>query len=182
MRLFALFLAAVVTVPAAIAQNSFPALLATGPSDNNRDKLQLFGQFVGTWTFDGTEYHDDGSHPKDKGEIQFHWVLNGSALQDVFLESSRSDNGALLDGTSIRFYDPKIDAWRITWINPQAGVVRTFIGRKSGGDIVMEGSQSDGTPIRWIFSKIESNTFHWHGEKRVGTKWCTYEELDARRK
>ena len=112
-----------------------------------RSKLQLFGKFVGTWTFEGTEYHNDGSHPTDKGEIPFRWVLNGSAVQDVFLENSRSDNRAQLDGTSIRFYDPKIDAWRVTWINPETGVVRALISRKSGEDIVMEVSQSDGPPF-----------------------------------
>ena len=102
--------------------------------------------------------------------------------QDVFLETSRSDSESLLYGSTIRFYDPRIDAWRVTWINPRAGVVRTFIGRKSGGEIVMEGASGDSTPIRWIFSDIKSDSFHWSGEKRTGSTWRIYEELDAHRK
>jgi len=66
-------------------------------------------------------------------------------------------------------------------INPGAGVVRTFIGRKSGTEIVMEGKAGNGTAIRWIFSNIKPDAFHWHGEKLAGTEWRMYEELDAHR-
>lgn len=182
MRLHALILVAAMTVSQAIAQSTFPALLANGPNEKYGDKLQTFGQFVGSWTFNGTEFHEDGSNSTDKGEIHCQWVLQGQALQDVFLETSRSDNDSLLYGTTIRFYDPKIDAWRVTWINPGAEVVRTFIGRKSGAEIVMEGIAGDGTPIRWIFSDIKSDSFHWRGEKHTGATWRIYEELDAHRK
>ena len=182
MRLYTLILIAATSAQPAMAQSAFSALLANGPNAKYSDKLQTFGQFVGSWTFDGVEYHDDGSHSTDKGEIHCRWILDGQAVQDVFLETSRSDNDSLLHGTTIRFYDPKIDAWRVTWINPGAGVVRTFIGRKSGKEIVMEGTAGDGTPIRWIFSDIKSDSFHWRGEKRTGSSWCIYEELDAHRK
>lgn len=182
MRMFALILIAASIVLPSAAQNTFPALLANGPDAKYKDKLQTFGQFVGSWTFNGSEFHDDGSHSTDQGEIHCRWVLKGRAVQDVFLETSRSDNDLLLHGTTIRFYDPNIDAWRVTWINPGAGVVRTFIGRKSGGEIVMEGIAGDSTPIRWIFSDIKSDSFHWRGEKRTGTTWRIYEELDAHRK
>lgn len=182
MRLHRFILVAATTVSLAVAQSTFSALVASGPNPKYSDKLQTFGQFVGSWMFDGTEFHEDGSRSTDKGEIHCRWVLQGQAVQDVFLETSRSDNDSLLYGTTIRFYDPKIDAWRITWINPGAGVVRSFIGRNSGGEIVMEGAADNGTPIRWIFSNIKPDSFHWRGEKRAGSTWRIYEELDAHRK
>ena len=182
MRLYVFILIAAMTIPSAIAQSTFPALLANGPDAKYRAKLQLFGQFAGSWTFEGTEYRDDGSKPRDKGEIHCQWVLEGRAIQDVFLETSRSDHEPLLYGTTIRFYDPKTDAWTVTWINPGAAVVRRFVGRKSGSEIVMEGNAEDGTPIRWVFSDIEPCSFHWSGERRIGTNWRVYEELDAHRK
>jgi hypothetical protein len=182
MRLYALILLAATSVSSAVDQSAFPALLADGPRSRYGDKLKTFGQFVGSWTFDGAEFHDDGSRSTDRGEIHCQWVLQGQAIQDVFLETSRSDSDALLYGTTIRFYDPSIDAWRVTWINPGAGVVRTFIGRKSGTEIVMEGTAGDGTPVRWIFSDVKSDSFHWRGEKRTGSTWRIYEELDAHRK
>ena len=78
--------------------------------------------------------------------------------------------------------DPKTDTWQVTWINPGPGVVRTFTGRQSESQIVIEGKTGDGTPIRWIFSDIRPRSFHWRGEKRTGTNWRIYEELDANRK
>lgn len=182
MRRYSLMLFVLGAVLVAEAQNTFPALLAKAPDVKHVDKLRLFGQFVGDWTFVGTEFHDDGSHPTDKGEIHCQWVLKGQALQDVFLETGRSDNQPLLYGTTIRFYDPRIDAWKVTWVNPGAGVVRTFVGRRAKEDIVMEGSSGDGSPIRWVFSRIKSDSFHWRGEKLAGSNWRVYEELDADRK
>jgi hypothetical protein len=181
-RTILLTIALTILLRAASAQSGFPSLLANGPSSQYREKLELFGQFVGSWTFEGVEYHDDGSHPTDVGEIHCQWVLQGRAVQDVFLETKRSDNDSLLYGSTIRFFDPKIDAWRITWINPAASVVRTFIGRKVGTEIVMEGASEDGTPLHWIFSQITAKSFHWRGEKQTQSGWRIYEELTAHRK
>lgn len=183
MRFYLSILAIAMAVPPAIAQSAaFPGLVANGPEPKYLNKLQLFGQFVGSWTFEGTEYHDDGTRSTDKGEIHCQWVLGGQAVQDVFLETSRSDKDPLLYGTTVRFYDPKTDTWQVTWINPGAGVVRTFTGRQAESEIVMEGKMGDGTPVRWIFSDIHPGSFHWRGEKRTRTKWRIYEELYARRK
>ena len=59
-------------------------------------------------------------------------------------------------GTTIRVYDPKIDAWRATWIDPCAGYRAELIGRgaRKRAEIFQEGTGSDGTHLRWIFSDI----------------------------
>jgi len=100
------------------AQTTFPALLADGPAAQYREKLMLFGQFVGNWEFQGVEYHADGSRVTDRGEIDFGWVLEGRAVQDVWIERERSDGKTKTYGTTLRAYDPKMDAWRIVWIDP----------------------------------------------------------------
>ncbi|OLE91676.1 MAG: hypothetical protein AUF79_03040 [Crenarchaeota archaeon 13_1_20CM_2_51_8] len=33
-------------------------------------------------------------------------------------------------GTTVRFYDQRIDAWRSIWISPTQSAVKTFTGRK----------------------------------------------------
>jgi hypothetical protein len=158
------------------AQSAFPALLAGGPAAQYREKLMLFGQFVGDWDFDGVEYHDDGSPVTDKGEIEFGWVLEGRAVQDVWIERERSDGQVKTYGTTIRVYDPNMDAWRIIWIDPPTGSVQTLIGHKIGDQIVLEGKDRDGIAIRWIFSDIKPDSFHWRGERLVGGSWRVYEE------
>jgi hypothetical protein len=170
-------------VPRLAGQSNFPQLLSDGPSGKYQEKLQLFGQFLGSWTFAGTQYKDDGSRPTDKGEIHFHWVLQGRAIQDVWLETAadESDKVELFYGTTIRFYDPTTDTWRSTWLDPTTGVVRVFVGRKVGSEIVLEANGADGRPIRWIFSEIKADRFHWRGERKTGSEWRVYEDLNAHR-
>jgi hypothetical protein len=165
-----------------VAQTPLTALSADKPSPQYQDQLMLFGQFVGVWDFDGVEYHSDGTRPTDKGEIHFAWVLQGRAIQDVWIERERTDKNALVYGATVRFYDPNIDAWRVTWMDPVNCVVSTLIGRKVADEIIIEGKAADGAPTRWIFSEIKQNSFHWRGEKLVDKTWRIYEELSARRK
>jgi hypothetical protein len=168
-------------IPSA-AQTAFSALMAGNPAAENRDQLMLFGQFVGDWSFDSVEYHDDGSRPTQKGEIQFRWVLHGTAVQDVWLETERSDGERKMNGTTVRFYDPKTDTWRITFIEPGRNAVVTLKGQRVGDEIALVGLAADGAPMRWIFSDIKADSFRWHGEKLAGKDWRRYEELWAQRK
>lgn len=162
-------------------QSTFRALLADNAASEHRDKLMLFGQFVGSWKFSGTEYYDNGRRATDRGEIHFHWVLQGRAIQDVWLETKRTDSDPKVYGTTLRFYDPKTDSWRITWIEPRLGVVRMLTGTQVRSEIVLSGQAADGLPLRWIFSDIKRHSFHWRGEKSNGKQWRIYEELWANR-
>src|SRR5438128_167584 len=134
---FALFL--LLAMPAPAGQSTFPALLADKPSAEHTDKLMLFGQFVGSWAYDAKEYHDDGSHLTGKGTIDFQWVLKGRAVQDVWTETERSDSSPKVCGTTVRFYDPATDTWKVTWMDPVNVAVKTLVARKVGGEIVLEG-------------------------------------------
>jgi hypothetical protein len=163
------------------SQDTLRLLFADEPAPKYKDQLMLFGQFVGDWEFDGVAYDADGKRSTDKGEIHFGWVLQGRAIQDLWIEREVSDNRPKVYGSTMRFYDPTIDAWRITWTEPNFGVVTSLIVRKIGEEIVLEGNDRSGKSIHWIFSQIKPNSFHWRGERMVGDKWQIYEELSARR-
>jgi len=165
----------------ALAGTSFPALLADGPAAQYREKLMVFGQFVGDWEFRGVEYHADGSRVTDRGEIEFAWVLEGRAVQDVWIERERSDGQTKIYGTTLRVYDPTLDAWRIVWANPPTGSQQTMLARKKGDEIVLQGKNPDGIAIRWIFSEIKPDSFRWRGERFDGASWHVYEECFPRR-
>lgn len=166
----------------AVAQNRFSALLADNPAPDHQKQLMVFGQLVGLWTCKGVEYHDDGTRATDEGEIQFHWILGGRAIQDVWIETARSDQRPKICGTTVRIYDPETQTWRAVWIDPVFGTVQTLAGGKCGKKIVLQGQKKDGVPIRWIFSQIKQDSFYWYGEKQIGKKWRKYEEVWARRK
>lgn len=63
-------------------------------------------------------------------------------------------------GTTLRVYDPKIDAWHILWINPITQTYNTMIGRKIGDEIIQEYHDDDGTLNQWIFTEITPKSFH----------------------
>jgi hypothetical protein len=86
-------------------------------------------------------------------------------------------------GTTLRVWDPGIQAWRVTYINPVNGQRDELIGRRSGNDIVQIGTHADGTPIRWSFTEISENSFHWLGEALGpdGKSWKLEGEFRARR-
>ena len=108
---------------------------------------------------------------RTSGEAHAARVLNGRAVQDVFINPRRSDRGPSMAafanwfGTTLRIYDPALGAWRIWWFNPHDGVRAELVGRRQGDEIVQEGRFPDGTPIRWTFSEITPDSFRWRGER-----------------
>jgi hypothetical protein len=86
-------------------------------------------------------------------------------------------------GATLRFYDPKIDAWKSTWIGPARGWVLPFIARQINDEIVLEGDFAPDASRKWIFSEITVDSFHWRAiESSDG--WLTFrkvQEMFARR-
>lgn len=66
-------------------------LQASTPFDGMAEKLQLFGQFVGSWDARVVNYKPDGSNSQTvEAEWHFGWVLEGRAIQDVWIAPKRS--------------------------------------------------------------------------------------------
>ena len=163
-------------------------LAASGPNGDYADELMLFGQFIGDWEADFTVYGPDGTKQIAKAEWHFGWVLEGRAIQDVFILPRRSDRAesgwTRTDyGTCLRFYDPTIDRWRVVWVSPRHGEILNFTAREVGDEIVLEGKDLDATPMRWIFSKITGSSFHWRRMFSTdgGTNWQLHKEMNVRR-
>jgi hypothetical protein len=147
-------------IPAGAADGAglIEALHVSGPASEHQDKLMLFGRFVGSWTID---WPGASSH-RATGELHFGWVLAGRAIQDIWIVPGRGQSGEsepplALYGTTVRFYDPAIDAWRSTWIEPVNHRVRKFIGRREEDGIVLL-SQEDQPQLRWRFTDIRPDS------------------------
>ena len=85
-------------------------------------------------------------------------------------------------GSTIRFYDPAIDAWRSTWVEPVNARVRRFIGRPDGSGIVLLSDEEE-PRLRWRFTDIEPGSFTWEGEisRDRGATWQLEERMHATR-
>lgn len=150
----------------------------------------LYGWLVGSWELDVIDHEPGGGRRTGKGEVHFAWVLEGRAMQDVWITPQRAerrpDQTALVRnryGTTLRVYDPTRRNWRITWINPVNGAHNSLVGERRGDEIVQEGTDDDGSLMRWRFTKIRPDSFHWIGDVSAdgGKTWATGAEFLARR-
>lgn len=163
------------------------ALHVAAPAGDHAEKLELFGRFVGSWQLQWTGTDPDGLPLEMTGELHFGWVLGGRAVQDIWIVPSRTETDAShspvgFHGSTIRFYDPTIDGWRSTWIEPLNARVRRFVGRAVGHDIVLV-SDEDDPQLRWSFTKITPSSFQWTGEVSAdgGATWRLEEQMHATR-
>ncbi len=65
------------------------ALQSSEPLPELADKLQLFGEFVGSWDARVVNYNPDGSTQTVEAEWHFGWVFKGRAVQDVWIAPRR---------------------------------------------------------------------------------------------
>lgn len=147
-------------------------------------RLTLFGQFVGSWDLDVTNFDADGNATEIEGEWHFGWALAGRAVADVWICPRREPDGSSPGehGVSVRFYDELLGSWRSTWIGPQNRLVRPFVARGVDDRIVLEGSFEPGVTTRWEFSQITPSTFTWRNEEsRDGQSWTLIQMFSARR-
>jgi hypothetical protein len=148
----------------------FEALMSQEPSKDLKTVSDLYGWLIGSWEAEVVDYNEDGSKRFSSGEWHFRRVLEGRAVQDVWISPPRSKRSSELPlegnryGTTIRYYDSAINSWRIKWINPVRSVFNELIARKEGDIIVQEGFGPDGSRIRWNFSEIKKDSCRWSGE------------------
>jgi hypothetical protein len=134
-----------------------------------QEKLMLFGRFVGDWDIiRDRSLLPDGKWRQQKGELHWGWILDGRAVQDVWTSIDEKTGKSIPEGTTVRFYDPAIDAWHSVWLAPTQSAVKTFIGREVGSEIVLQGRTKEGHPLKWIFSEI-TRTLSDGTQKRLVT-------------
>ncbi len=153
------------------------ALHTDRPAPDRADKMGLYGWLIGSWRMDAIIHADDGSEHRGSGEIHFGWVLQGRAIQDVWILPG------VFYGTTLRVYDPGLDAWHILWNDPLKQYYTRQIGRARGRDIVQEGRLETGALLRWSFTEIAPDSFRWRGERSLdeGASWQLQAEFFARR-
>jgi hypothetical protein len=153
-------------------------LAASHPHPSLGDEAQAFDRLVGTWDCDYSFHADDGTVSHATGELRFGWIIDGHALQDIWITYPKEPTEERLIGTSVRFYDLKTKLWRVVFVLPALGLLTTVEGRAEGDRIVLTGEASDGSRRRWSFNDIRAESFVWRGEKsRDGGKtWRLVEE------
>ena len=172
--------------------SSFAHILhAPGPDPALESNLSLYAWLVGHWKFDVTTFTEGGTTHAGNGEIHAGWILRGRAIQDVWMIPRLADRRPGIAqmpgagnwyGTTLRLYDPGIDAWRILWSDPATNFYSQQIGRANGRDIVQDGPDPRGGRMRWTFTEIEPDSFHWTAEHSAdSSSWRKVVDIYARR-
>ena len=155
--------------------------------------MNPYDRFIGRWEAEAQAFLPDGSARRHYWQIRFERTLEDRAIQDVWITPPRdgpnvgkSQRWGPFDnqyGMTLRVYDAKLDAWRVTWIDPCAGYRAELVGRQRGDEIFQEGKGSDGAALRWIFSDLRADSFRWRAEvsRDEGAHWHKAIELFAHR-
>ena len=94
------------------------ALVSPGKNSLIPEEDNWFGPLVGTWDIEWVDGHGTEHERHVKGEWIFSWVLEGMAVQDVFICPSREARKIktwpdAAYGTTIRIYNPQQRTWDI---------------------------------------------------------------------
>ncbi len=173
----------------ALVEPFLDALWAPGALASQAQRMSLYDPLLGSWAADVIDHDASGPPRTSTGEWHFGWVLEGRAIQDVWISPPRASRRPGMPalgnryGTSLRVYDPAADVWHVTWINPVTGVRNTLLGRRHGDEIVQEGTDTDGSLMRWTFSDVTPGSFRWRGESSSdgGRTWRLDAEFFGRR-
>ncbi|MEM0134526.1 MAG: hypothetical protein QXU18_04770 [Thermoplasmatales archaeon] len=157
-------------------------LNASGPFKPLKEKLMLFGQFVGDWDIvEARSLQEDGTWITSKGEFHSGWILGGTAIQDVW----KSNDHGVVDtgGTTIHVYDADTDGWNSIWISPNQATIRGFTGRKKGTEIELESKETNRKIMKWVFFDVRKGSFKWRSESTndSGKNWVLTEEMFVKR-
>lgn len=165
------------------------SLPAEGPHPLYQEQLKLFGRFIGVWDLDVRFLDRTGKTiAQGPAEWSFGWILDGRAIQDVLVFERGGGWGAAPDergiGTTVRYYDPRQNTWRIVWLGAVSGVLVVLNGRVEQGEILVEGTDVDGSHLRWMFTDITDQSFHWKGfsSEDGHTGWWMEQEMVAKRR
>lgn len=148
--------------------NEFMKALCSGErNDRIHESKDFFGQLIGEWDIEWTDALQEAVPRRVKGEWLFSWVLEGMAVQDVFIVPSRAER--LINkqpdaeyGTTLRLYNPKTEEWDIFY--GCAGAAIRLTARKAGSDIVL--TENTTGKMRYVFSDIAPTAFLWRKEQQ----------------
>ena len=160
-------------------------LQATGPHPTLGEQAKVFGRFVGRWDGEYIEYSKDGKRTHSSGEWIFGWVMDGRAIQDLFIIHPSAERKERYIGTTLRFFDPKSGTWSVTFIDPENGAVETLKGGAVGDDrIVLLSKDTQGSVSRWSFDDMRPDSWVFRDEASSdgGKTWRLREEDRMKRR
>lgn len=160
-------------------------LQATGPHPSLGDQAQVPSRLVGTWDVDYTDFAKDGKATHRTGEFVVSWVMDGRALQDLWIVNPSGKRKEREVYTTLHSLDPKSHTWHATFVDPEHASTARFTGGPVGSDrYVLETADLGNQTNRWSFNDIRADSFVYRDEASNdgGQTWRLQSEYKMRRR
>ena len=160
------------------------ALCSNTLNERISEEYDFFGSLIGEWDIVWNDHLEDAEPRMVKGEWIFSRVLDGTAVQDIFIVPSRSERlrDKQLDaeyGTTLRIYNPQTMAWDIFY--GCMGEAIRLTARKVGEEIIL--TENTTRKMRYVFSDIKSSSFLWRKERmNENDEWLTVAKVMAEKR
>ncbi len=130
------------------------------------ENFDYFGSLIGEWDIEWIDHLENNNPRHVKGEWIFSRILDGTAVQDLFIVPSRAERikHPQTDaeyGTTLRIYNPKNKTWDIFY--GCTGTAFQLTGQKINDEIIL--TENNEKRMRYVFYELTSSTFKWRKEK-----------------
>jgi hypothetical protein len=142
------------------------ALQALGPHPALGDQAKVFGRLVGTWDVEYTDFSNDGKVRHRSGELIVGWILDGRAMQDLWIVDPSFGRKEREVYTTVRYFDLKSGTWPAIFIDPEHASAARFTGGAVGNDrIVLDTRDFGHEETRWSYGDIRPDAFGYREEQ-----------------
>lgn len=160
------------------------ALCSTKRNERIPEDYDFFGNLIGEWDIEWNDHLEDTLPRLVKGEWIFSRILDGTAIQDLFIVPSRAERLQNKQpdaeyGTTLRFFNPKTLAWDIFY--GCTGEAIRLTAHKMNEEIIL--TENTTQKMRYVFSEITPSTFLWRKEQMDESgKWQIIAKVNAEKR
>ncbi|HWM68615.1 MAG TPA: hypothetical protein VNO35_18645 [Steroidobacteraceae bacterium] len=161
------------------------ALRAMGPHTSLGDESKALGRVVGAWDVEYADFLKDGTVTHRSGEFIVGWVLDGRAVQDLWIVDPSGAGKDREVYTTVYYFEPKSRVWHATFVDPESASVLSFTGGAAGSDrFVLETQNTNSKTTRWSLNDIRPDSFVWRDEQSSdgGMTWRLKSEYHMKRR
>lgn len=161
------------------------ALDAASPHPSLGDQAQVLSRMIGTWDVEYTDFAKDGTATHRSGEFIAGWVMDGRAIQDLWIVNPSGTHKEREVYAFLHWFDPKSRTWRAAFVDPEHGSLAKFTGGPVGNDrYVLETADLGNKQNRWSFNDIgpDSLVFRDESSNDDGKTWRLHSEDRLKRR
>ena len=182
---FAIFLVSIqLSAQETIRDNGLQAL---SKHDDAPKATDHWGKLVGHWDIIFESIDAAGNVQRSfEGEWNWFYILNGFAIQDVFILPPRKkaeDPKTIFYGVGIRIYNEEVNKWESVWVDTSNKKLEFREASSNDNEIILYQTNNEGEKIRITYFDMEEKSFEWKQEVFSANKnsWIATQLIHAKK-